>query len=316
MAPQRTLVVGTRGSALALTQTESVVAALRARHPRLDVVVKRITTKGDVMRDVPLATIGGRGVFVDAIEDALRRHEIDLAVHSAKDLPSRVPPDLGIAAFLERADPRDVLVSTAGTVHALPSGARVGTSSLRRACQLRAMRPDVETLDLRGNVDTRLRKLDAGAYDAIVLAAAGLIRLGLEARVTEWLSPDAMLPSPGQGALAVEVRADDVEVHELVRPLAHARTETALTAERAFLARLGTGCAAAVGAYATVGADGRVTLSGMIGAPDGRVVRATERDARTRAAELGERLADLLWGAGGRELAAESERARGHASAV
>lgn len=308
MTTRRTLIVGTRGSALALTQTDSVIAALRALRPGLDVRVQRITTKGDVMRDVPLATLGGRGVFVDAIEEALRASEIDLAVHSAKDLPSRVPPDLAIAAFLERADPRDVLVSHAGTLRELPAGARVGTSSLRRVSQLHAVRPDVQALDLRGNVDTRLRKLDAGEYDAIVLAGAGLLRLGLEARATQWLSAELMLPSPGQGALAIEVRADDVEVRELVRPLAHGPTEAALSAERAFLARLGVGCAAAVGAYATLDDDDRLAVRAMIGAPDGRSVRGRESGEPARAVELGERIADSLLGAGGRELVAESDR--------
>jgi len=308
MRTPRTLTVGTRGSALALTQTGSVVAALQALHPGLDIRVQRITTKGDVMRDVPLATLGGRGVFVDAIEEALRQRVIDLAVHSAKDLPSRVPPDLAIGALLERVDPRDVLISRAGTLRDLPVGARVGTSSLRRVSQLHAVRPDLDARDLRGNVDTRIRKLDAGDYDAIVLAGAGLLRLGLEGRATEWLSADSMLPSPGQGALAVEVRADDVELHDLVRPLAHAPTEAALTAERAFLARLGAGCAAAVGAYATLGDDNRLTLRAMIGTADGRSVRWRETNDRDGATELGERVADRLLATGGRELAAESER--------
>jgi hydroxymethylbilane synthase len=305
---KRTLTVGTRGSALALTQTESVIAALRVHHPGLDVHVTRISTKGDVMRDVPLAAIGGRGVFVDAIEEALREKKIDFAVHSAKDLPSRVPPDLAIAAFLERADPRDVLVSHAGSLHELPAGARVGTSSPRRVCLIHDQRPDVETLDLRGNVDTRLRKLDAGAYDAIVLAGAGLLRLGLEARVTEWLPVDWMLPSPGQGALAVEVRADDAEVRDLVRPLAHARTETALRAERAFLARLGLGCAAAVGAFASFDEGERLLLRAMIGTPDGRSVRGYDVSNSEDAVELGESLADRLLARGGRELVAECDR--------
>jgi len=270
--------------------------------------VERITTKGDVMRDVPLATLGGRGVFVDAIEEALRLKVIDLAVHSAKDLPSRVPPDLAIGAFLERADPRDVLISRAGTLRELPPGARIGTSSLRRVSQVHAVRPDLDTRDLRGNVDTRIRKLDAGDYDAIVLAGAGLLRLGLEGRVTEWLSAEAMPPSPGQGALAVEIRSGDAELHDLVRPLAHPPTEAALTAERAFLARLGAGCAAAVGAYATLGDDDRLTLRAMIGTADGRSVRWRETSDRAGASELGERVADHLLTTGGRELAAESER--------
>jgi hydroxymethylbilane synthase len=308
MTTRRTLTVGTRGSALALTQTNSVVAMLRALHPRLDIRIRRITTKGDVMRDVPLATLGGRGVFVDAIEEALRQREIDLAVHSAKDLPSREPPDLTIGAFLERVDPRDVLISRAGTLHELPVSARVGTSSLRRVSQVHAVRPDLDTRDLRGNVDTRLRKLDAGDYDAIVLAAAGLLRLGLAGRITEWLSAESMLPSPGQGALAVEVRADDTELRELAGPLAHAPTEAALVAERAFLARLGAGCAAAVGAYATLADGDRLTLRAMIGTADGRSVRWRETSDRAGATALGERVADSLLATGGRELAAESER--------
>ena len=304
----RTLIVGTRGSALAMTQTESVVASLRALHPGLEIRVQRITTKGDVMRDVPLARIGGRGVFVDAIEDALRQREIDFAVHSAKDLPSRVPDDLAIAAFLERADPRDVLVSRGGSLLELPPGARVGTSSLRRVSLIKALRSDVQTSDLRGNVDTRLRKLDAGDYDAIVLAGAGLTRLGLTSRVTEWLSVDSFLPSPGQGALAIEVRADDAELPHLIRPLAHAPTETALAAERAFLAQLGVGCAAAVGAYAGVGRGDQLTLRAMIGALDGRSVRGEATDRAARATALGESLAERLLENGGRALVEECER--------
>ena len=304
----RTLTVGTRGSALAMTQTESVAAALQAHHSALAVRVQRITTTGDVMRDVPLASIGGRGVFVDAIENALREREIDVAVHSAKDLPSRIPADLAIAAFLERADARDVLVSRAGTVRELPPGARVGTSSLRRVSLMHALRPDIQTLDLRGNVDTRLRKLDAGDYDAIVLAGAGLIRLGLTSRITEWLPVESFLPSPGQGALAIEVRANDADVQQLFRPLAHAPTEAALGAERAFLAQLGVGCAAAVGAYATTDRDDSLTLRAMIGAPDGRSVSGEATDRTDRAAELGESLAARLLAAGGRALVDECER--------
>ena len=307
-ATSRTYTVGTRGSALALTQTASVIDALRARHSGIDLGVRRITTKGDVMHDVPLATLGGRGVFVDAIEEALRQRTIDFAVHSAKDLPSLVPPDLAIAAFLERADPRDVLVSRAGTLSELPPGARIGTSSLRRVSLVHAVRPDIETVDLRGNVDTRLRKLDAGDYDGIVIAAAGLIRLGLEHRVTEWLPADSMLPSPGQGALAIEIRGDDEETRALIAPLAHAPTSAALRAERAFLARLGVGCAAAVGAYATIDADGQLTLRAMIGTPDGRSVRAVERAAVSAAESLGTAIADRLLATGGAELVAEVAR--------
>lgn len=302
----RSYTVGTRGSALALTQTASVITALRLLHPGCDLAVQRITTKGDVMLDVPLAALGGRGVFVDAIEEALRVHAIDLAVHSAKDLPSRLPPDLAIGAFLERADPRDAIVSHAGTLAELPPGARVGTSSLRRVSLIHAVRPDIETVELRGNVDTRLRKLDAGEYDAIVLAAAGLIRLGLADRITEWLPAESMLPSPGQGALAIEIRAGDADVHALVAPLAHEPTAAALRAERAFLAQLGVGCAAAVGGYATLDADGQITLRAMIGTPDGRSVRGEQRGAD--AESLGASLADQLLGMGGSELVAEVAR--------
>lgn len=303
----RVFVVGTRGSALALTQTAAVCAAVCGLHPATRVQLERISTRGDVLHDVPLSAIGGRGVFVDAIEEALRGGRIDLAVHSAKDLPSTIAPDLTIAAFLERADPRDVLISRAGTLAELPPGARVGTSSQRRACQLRAARPDIETVELRGNVDTRLRKLDAGDYDAIVLAAAGLQRLGLTGRVTEWLAIDAMLPAPGQGALAVEVRSSDDALRALLRPLAHARTEAALTAERAFLARLGAGCAAAVGAYAAFVESDTLRLTAMIGTPDGRaIVRGEEQAPAAAASALGTALADRLLTKGGRALLQEA----------
>ena len=301
------LIVGTRGSALALAQTRTVVAALHALHPGLEIRVERIATKGDVMRDVPLAALGGRGVFVDAIEEALRTGAVDLAVHSAKDLPSRVPPDMAVAAFVERADPRDVLVSRAGRLDELPAGARVGTSSQRRSCQLLAARHDLTVMDLRGNVDTRLRKLDEGAYDAIVLAGAGLQRLGLEERITEWICPSRMLPSPGQGALALETRADDTESLAFALPLSHMPTTVALTAERAFLSRLGVGCSAAVGAYATVDENDRLTLEAMIGAADGRSVRGCAAAEHAHASALGAALADRLLAGGGRELAAVTE---------
>jgi hydroxymethylbilane synthase len=303
----RTFVVGTRGSALALTQTAGVCAEVRRLHPGTRLAIERITTKGDALHDVPLSAMGGRGVFVDAIEEALRERRIDMAVHSAKDLPSTTASDLTIAAFLERADPRDVLVSRAGTLAELPRGARVGTSSQRRACQLRAARPDFETVELRGNVDTRLRKLDAGDYDAIVLAAAGLGRLGLADRVTEWLPIDVMLPAPGQGALAVEVRSSDVALRTLLRPLAHAATEAALAAERAFLARLGAGCAAAVGAYAELAEPNTLRLRAVIGTPDGRsIVRGEEHAPADAAPALGVALAERLLAEGGRVLLEET----------
>jgi hydroxymethylbilane synthase len=293
------LTVGTRGSALALAQTQLVLDALQQRWPGLEVRVDRITTTGDARRDVPLATLG-RGAFVSEIEAALRERRIDVAVHSAKDLPSELAPEMRIAAVLERADPRDVLVSRDGaTLRHLPARARIGTGSPRRACQLRAARADVQVLGVRGNVDTRLRKLAAGEFDALVLAAAGMIRLGRADEATEWLDPMVMLPAVAQGAIAVEVRANDQEILDLVAPLDHASTAVAVTAERAFLARLGAGCTAAVAAYATQTADGELSLDGLIGAPDGRHVRGTRAGAVADAERLGDGLASELLEAGG-----------------
>jgi hydroxymethylbilane synthase len=293
------LTVGTRGSALALAQTQLVLDALRQRWPGLEVRVERITTAGDARRDVPLAMLG-RGAFVSEIEAALRERRVDVAVHSAKDLPSQLGRELRIAAVLERADPRDVLVSRDGaTLRDLPARARIGTGSPRRACQLRGARPDVEVLDVRGNVDTRLRKLAAGEFDALVLAAAGMIRLGRGDEVTEWLDPAVMLPAVAQGAIAVEARANDQEVVDLIAPLDHAPTAAAVTAERAFLGRLGAGCTAAVAAHATQAADDELSLAGLIGAPDGRHVRGTRTGAVGDAEELGDALASELLDMGG-----------------
>jgi hydroxymethylbilane synthase len=293
------LTVGTRGSALALAQTELVLAALRQRWPGLEVRIERITTAGDLRRDVPLATLG-RGAFVSEIEAALRERRIDIAVHSAKDLPSRLAPDLKLAAFLERADPRDVLVSRKTVMLCdLPQGARVGTGSPRRACQLRAVRPDLDVRDVRGNVDTRLRKLAAGDFDALVLAGAGMMRLGRADEATEWLDPRVMLPAVAQGAIAVELRAGDQGVEDLVTPIDHARTAAAVTAERAFLARLGAGCTAAVAAHATLGEADQLSLTALIGATDGRHVRGERAGAIEDAERLGDTLAAELLAAGG-----------------
>jgi hydroxymethylbilane synthase len=297
----RTLTIGTRGSKLALAQSALVQAALQTQHPHLAVAITSITTKGDVLLDRPLAAIGDKGLFITEIEAALRAGRIDLAVHSAKDLPSERPADVCIGAYLPRADARDVLVAQAGGLHDLPAGARVGTSSPRRACQVRALRPDLVLADVRGNVDTRLRKLAAGEYDALVLAAAGLDRLGLTGVVTEWLTPQVMLPAVGQGALAVEVRADDPAVAALLTALDDPPTRAAVTAERGFLAALGAGCTAVVAAYATV-TESVLTLTGLIGAPDGRLVRSTAQGAVATAPEIGARLAAALLRQGGAAL--------------
>ena len=306
---RRVITIGTRGSKLALVQTELVRDALLARHPELTVAVQRITTRGDAILDQPLATaaINDKGLFIGEIETALREGRIDLAVHSAKDLPSTLPPDMAIAAWTRRADPLDALVSRAGGLRDLPHGARVGTSSPRRACQLRALRPDLVILDIRGNVDTRLRKLASGDYDAIVLAAAGLERLGLAEVITEPFGPDLMLPAVGQGALAVEVRADDAATAAILAPLNDPATAAALRAERAFLAATEGGCAAAVAAYATVGADGTLLLTGLIGALDGRVVRGERRGAVADGARIGAELAREVLAGGGAALLAGDE---------
>jgi hydroxymethylbilane synthase len=279
-----------------------VCAALRQRWPHVEIRVERITTTGDARRDVPLGALG-RGAFVSEIEAALRERRVDVAVHSAKDLPSRLAAGLRLAAVLERADARDVLVSRTGAVlRDLPHRARIGTGSPRRACQLRAVRPDLDVVDVRGNVDTRLRKLAAGEFDALVLAAAGLVRLGRADEATEWLDPGVMVPAVAQGAIAVEVRAGDGDVADLVMPLDHAPTAAAVTAERAFLARLGAGCTGAVAAHATAGADGELALVGLIGAPDGRHVRASRTATAAKAEELGDGLAGELLEAGGAAL--------------
>ncbi|MBF6612106.1 MAG: hydroxymethylbilane synthase [Chloroflexi bacterium] len=304
-----TLTLGTRASKLALMQAEIVRAALLVLRPEIEINFKEITTRGDAVQDRPLSQIGGNGLFVTQIEAALRAGEIALAVHSAKDLSSTLPPDMALAAFLPRADPRDVLVSQEGaTLSDLPSGARIGTSSPRRACQLTALRPDLQLLDIRGNVDTRLRKLRGGEYDAILLAAAGLERLGLLDAITEWLDPDIMLPAVAQGVLAVEVRAGDTYMVELISSLSDPQTTVAVCAERAFLASVGGGCSLPVGAYATLNGES-LRLRGMLGAPDGRIVRGELTGPLAEAETLGAALAGELLTNGGQELidAAEAE---------
>lgn len=297
------VVIGTRGSKLALVQSEMVRNWIQAAHPGLHVRLEIIKTKGDVVLDRPLSAIGDKGLFVTEIEDAMRAGRVDLAVHSAKDLPSTLPPDMAMPFFPQRADPRDVLVARDGvtTLMNLPHGARVGTSSLRRACQLHNLRPDLELVDIRGNVDTRLRKLDEGAYDAIVLAAAGLKRLGLAERVTEWLEPMVMLPATAQGALGIEMRAGDEAIAALLQPLDHPPTRFAVTAERAFLERVQGGCQVPVGAYAHTEGD-MLHIAGMIGNRAGRIVRGEQSGLVADAAVPGAALADELLANGGRAM--------------
>lgn len=296
-----TITIGTRGSKLALIQTALVRAALLAQHPDLTIAVERITTRGDIIldRSIASAALDDKGLFVAEIEAALRDRRIDLAVHSAKDLPSTLPPEFAIAAWTRRADPRDVLVSRSGALAELPHGARVGTSSPRRACQLLARRPDLAVRDIRGNVDTRLRKLHDGQYDAIVLAAAGLERLGLTDLITAPFAPEEMVPAVGQGALGIEIRADDTATAALLAPLADRATTVAVRAERAFLAATEGGCSAAVAAHGTILAGGGLALSGLIGALDGRQVRGERFGDADDAEGIGAALAAELLAAGG-----------------
>ncbi|HJZ86248.1 MAG TPA: hydroxymethylbilane synthase [Polyangia bacterium] len=298
------LVIGTRGSALALWQAHHIKERLEAYGATIEVRV--IKTQGDKIQDAPLARIGGKGLFIKEIEQALAAREVDLAVHSMKDVPAALPPGLVIAAVPERADARDVLIGrTEKTLDQLPQGALVGTSSLRRICQLRARRPDLRIEMLRGNVDTRLRRLDEGRFDAIVLAAAGLARLGHTARVTEYLAPEVSLPAIGQGALAIEVRAGDAEVEPLVRRLDHEPSARAVAAERAFLTRLGGSCQTPLAAYATWDA-GTLALDGMVGRTDGtEIVRDHIGGAAWSAEDLGRTLAERLLERGAARILAD-----------
>lgn len=270
----RSLVLGTRGSALARWQTNWVCAQLRHAWPAVDCQLKPFSTSGDRLLDKPLPEIGGKGVFTQELENALRSGEIDIAVHSLKDLPIDNVPGLTLGAICEREDARDVLIAHDGWPLArLPQGARVGTSSLRRAAQLLAIRPDLSVLPLRGNVDTRIRKAMTGDYDAIVLAAAGVLRLGLGERISEHLSLEVMLPAPGQGAMAVQCRADDSATRELLTTIDHTPTRAAITAERAFLHGLGGGCSAPVAAYAISHPQSAlISLTGLVASQDGRLV--------------------------------------------
>lgn len=293
--------VGSRGSRLARWQAHQIAAALSAQG--VQSVERVVATLGDRETETPLPALGARGVFTDALEAALLGGEIDLAVHSLKDLPVDPTPGLVQAAICRRADPRDALVSASGwTLDTLPPGARVGTCSLRRNAQVRGRRPDLRLLPLRGNVDTRVRLALAGRYDAIVVAAAGLERLGLQAKVTELFDPAVLLPAPGQGALAVQCRESDRRTVEMVAVLDEASVRAETAAERAFLAGLGGGCTAPIAALGKVG-EGRVHLRGFVGSADGRRRVEVQGCAEERAAiALGARLADDALHLGAAEL--------------
>lgn len=265
--------IGSRGSALARWQTDWVATRLKQAWPELTCHIEYFSTSGDRITDRPLPELGGKGVFTEDLALALQQKTIDVAVHSLKDLPVDGAPGLTLAAICERADARDALIAAKPwTLMTLPQRARVGTSSLRRAAQLLAARPDLTLLPIRGNIDTRIRKALSGDYDAILLAAAGLGRLGLGQHIVEFLTFDVMLPAPGQGALAVECRTDDTRACDLLAAIDHAPTRRAVTAERAFLKALGGGCSAPIGAYSRVNAQGELKLCGLVASTNGQQV--------------------------------------------
>jgi hydroxymethylbilane synthase len=299
----RSLRIGTRGSALAIQQTQIAVDALHAAWPNLSVDVMHIRTTGDRIQDVPLAKIGDKGLFVKEIEEALLDGRIDWAVHSVKDLPSELPNGLSVGTLAARSDPRDALVARHGlNLATLPENAVIGTSSLRRRAQLLHWRPDLAIVPVRGNVDTRLRKLETDGLDGIVVAAAGLVRMGWEGRISDIIPPEISLPAVGQGALGVEMRSDDEEAHTLFQPLTCTATQAAVTAERTFLARLQGGCQVPIAAWATVD-DSRLCLRGMISDIDGLTVLQGERWGLVHAPEqVGTVLAEELLQRGGEAI--------------
>ncbi len=300
------VVIGSRGSRLALWQAAWARETLLASRPDLQIEVEVIKTKGDRILDAPFSEIGGKGVFTKEIEDALLEGRIDLAVHSLKDLPTELPDGLEIGAVSPRADVRDALVSRNGEgLDGLPEGARIGTSSLRRQAQLRHLRPDLAPEGIRGNVDTRLRKLETEGLDGVVLAAAGLERLGWSDRVAEFLAADRMVPAPGQGVMAVQVRCGDDRIKDMVSGLEDGAARCAVTAERAMLRVLGGGCRVPIGAWARPEED-RLVVDGVVALPDGsRLVRARAEGPAERAEEVGMALADKLVAQGAEEILKE-----------
>ncbi len=306
------VVIGTRASKLALWQAEWVKAELERMKPGLTVELNKIKTTGDKILDVPLAKVGGKGLFVKEIEEALLAGEADLAVHSMKDVPTEFPEGLHLAVICKREDPRDAFIARIENggfaikdFASLPQSAAVGTSSLRRSCQLLNIRPDIRIVQLRGNLDTRIRKLDEGQFDAIILAAAGVKRLGWAARITEVLSPAVSLPAIGQGAIGIECRRGDEFINKLIAPLDHRETSICVRAERACLKRLEGGCQVPIAAHAQL--DGsRLSLKGLVGSVAGDRLITSGIEGRTEEAEaLGKRLAEDLLSRGADKILAE-----------
>ncbi len=290
-----TVRIATRKSALALWQAEYVKAQLEHFHPGINVELVPMTTKGDIILDTPLAKVGGKGLFVKELEVAMLEGRADIAVHSMKDVPVDFPEGLGLEVICPREDPRDAFVSNIYiNIEQLPKGAIVGTSSLRRLCQLKAMRPDLDIRDLRGNVNTRLKKLDDGQYDAIILAAAGLIRLEMPERIKDFIEPETMLPANGQGAVGIECRTNDETIKALIAPLECQETRVRVLAERAMNKALEGGCQVPIGSYAVIDGD-KINLRGLVGAVDGSKIIHDQIDGPIADGELlGNQLAQRL----------------------
>jgi hydroxymethylbilane synthase len=299
----QTVRIATRKSPLAMWQAEHVSRQLQLAHPGLQVDILGMSTQGDKILDTPLAKIGGKGLFVKELEQGMLEGRADIAVHSMKDVPVDLPEGLNLAVIMEREDPRDAFVSNRFShLDELPQGAVVGSSSLRRQCQLGERRPDLQIRSLRGNVNTRLRKLDQGEYDAVILASAGLKRLGFRDRITALLEPDQSLPAIGQGAIGIECRVDDERVNRLLEPLHDPESAACVLAERAMNSRLMGGCQVPIGGYAILNHD-RLYLRGLVGEPDGsRIIRAEVTGPVGRAEALGTALAEDLLGQGADQI--------------
>ena len=312
---KKKVVIGTRGSKLALWQAEWIKSELLKLNPDLSIELNKIKTTGDKILDVPLAKVGGKGLFVKEIEEALLRGEADLAVHSMKDVPTDFPKGLYLAVICKREDPRDAFITAISNQQSaisdkkkvksfkdLPQGATVGTSSLRRSSQLLSIRPDLEIMQLRGNLDTRIRKLDEGQFDAIILAAAGVKRLGWAERITETIEPDISLPAIGQGAIGIECRVDDEFINKLISPLNHDETSVCVRAERACLKKLEGGCQVPIAAHAKL-AGGKLVLDGLVGSVSGdRIIKSHIEGSSKDAESLGLKLAEDLLSKGAKEI--------------
>ena len=303
---KKKIIIATRGSKLALWQAEWVRSKILALDPSLDVELLKIKTTGDKILDVPLAQVGGKGLFVKEIEEAMLRGEAGLAVHSMKDVPTDLPDGLHLGAILRREDPRDAFISSKyKSFNELPKGASVGTSSLRRSCQLLSIRPDINIVTLRGNLDTRLKKLDDGLFDAIILASAGVKRLGYESRIAEILSTEVSLPAIGQGAVGIECRTDDAFINNLILSLNHEETSVCVRAERAALKRLEGGCQVPIAAHAVL-EGGRLFMRGLVGSVSGdRIIRGSLDGNPADAEAIGKSIAEDMLKRGAREILAE-----------